>query len=164
MMSRGTTRPRAELAVGAACGRFAAILDLENVAIAADGLVSRADMKGLLRAIGAHVSGMPVRAATGVNVLRTHMDLICLQRWGLTLVRTGPDAADNALCDAALDFIRCGVTDIVVVSGDHAFVRLAAHAHLHVISHPSHLSKALRCAATTVTYLPEIRPAALAAG
>ena len=102
--------------------------------------------------------------APGVNVLRPYMDLIGLQRWGLTLVKTEPDAADNALCDTARDFIRSGVTDIVVVSGDHAFVPLAAHARLHVICHADHLSKALRLAATTVTYLPEFRPPARAAG
>ena len=84
-----------------ACGRFAAIVDLENVATMGDGLVSQAEMQVLLSAIGARVSGMPVRVATGVNVLRPYMDLIGLQRWGLTLVKTGPDAADDALCEAA---------------------------------------------------------------
>lgn len=145
-------------------GRFAAVLDLENVAIMGDGRVSQAEMQALLSAVGGHFSGMPVRVATGVNVLRPYMDLIGRQRWGLTLVKTEPDAADNALCDAALDFIRCGVTDIVAISGDHAFVPLAAHARLHVICHADHLSKALRFAATTVTYLPELHLAVRAAG
>lgn len=163
VMGRDTTGPRVE-SVMSARGRFAAILDLENVAIMDDGRVSQAEMQVLLSAIGAHVSGVPVRVATGVNVLRAYMDLIGLQRWGLTLVKTEPDAADNALCDAARDFIRSGFTDIVVVSGDHAFVPLAAHARLHVICHADHLSKALRFAATTVTCLPEFRPAVRAAG
>lgn len=137
--------------------RFAAIVDLENVAISRDGHVSQAQMRVLLSAIGAHVSGMPVRVATGIKVLRTYTDLISLQRWGLTLVKTEPDAADSALCEAARDFIRCGGTDIVVVSGDHSFIPLAARANLHVISHADHLSKALHFAATTVTYLPDLR-------
>lgn len=138
-------------------GRFAAIVDLENVAILRDGHVSQAQMQVLLSAIGTHVSGMPVRVATGINVLRPYTDLVSLQHWGLTLVKTEPDAADNALCEAARHFIRCGGTDIVVVSGDHAFIPLAAHANLHVISHADHLSKALRFAATTVKYLPDLR-------
>jgi hypothetical protein len=129
-----------------------------------DGRVSQAEMQGLLSAIGVRVTRMPVRVATGVNVLRPYMNLIGLQPWGLTLVKTEPDAADNALCDTARDFIRCGVTDVVVVSGDHAFVPLAAHARLHVICHADQLSKALPFAATTVAYLPEIRPTARTAG
>lgn len=144
-------------------GRFAAILDLENVAIARDGRVSQNEMQLLLSAIEAQVSCMPVRVATGVNVLRAYSGLIGLQQWGLTLVRTEPDAADKALCDAAHDFISCGITDIIVVSGDHAFVPLAAHARLHVISHADHLSKALHLAATTVTHLPDFRPTVRAA-
>lgn len=144
-------------------GRFAAILDLENVAMIRDSRVSKAEMQILLSAISAHVGGMPVRVATGVNILRAYTDVIALQQWGLTLVPTEPDAADDALCDAARDFIHCGVTDIVIASGDHAFVQLAAHARLHIISHADHLSKALRLAATTVTYLPTFHPAALVA-
>lgn len=135
--------------------RFAAILDLENVALTSDGRVSQDEMQFLLNAIGQQVSGMPVRVATGANVMRAYTGLIGLQRWGLTLVKTEPNAADDALCDAAHGFISCGVTDIVVVSGDHGFVPLAAHARLHVLCHFDHLSKALRLAATTVTYLPD---------
>src|SRR4051812_27025603 len=161
-MSTETKRPRMTPVMDAG-GRFAAILDLENVAIVEGGRVSQAEMQVLLSAIGVRVLGMPVRLATGVNVLRPYLDLIGLQRWGLTLVNTEPDAADNALCETARDFIRCGVTDIVVVSGDHAFVPLAAHARLHVICHADHLSKALRLASTTVTYLPEVRTTAQAA-
>ena len=163
VMSRGSTGPRVK-PVGTARRRFAAIVDLENVAIFGDGRVTQAEMQVLLNAVGAHVSEMPVRVATGINVLRTYMDLIDLQRWGLTLVETEPDAADNALCDAALDFIRCGVTDLVIVSGDHGFVPLAAHARVHVISHPNHLSRALRLAATTVTHLHGFRSVSRAAG
>jgi hypothetical protein len=143
--------------------RFAALLDLENVAITGTGRLRQAEMTILLGAIADRVFDMPVRVATGINVLRPYMDLVDLQRWGLTLVKTEPEAADNALCDAARDFISCGVTDIVIVSGDHAFVPLATHARLHVISHADHLSNALRLAATTVTLLPEIRPAVRAA-
>jgi hypothetical protein len=156
MISRDVTGSSVE-SLRSKHGRFAAIVDLENVAISRDGHVSQAQMQVLLSAIGAHVSGMPVRVATGINILRTYTDLISLQHWGLTLVKTEPDAADKALCEAARDFIRCGGTDIIVVSGDHSFIPLAAHANLHVISHADHLSKALHFAATTVKYLPDLR-------
>jgi hypothetical protein len=143
--------------------RFAAIIDFENVAIRHGHRTSPAKMQVLLDVIGTHVSEMPVRLATGINALQPYMDLLSLQRWGLTLVRTERDAADIALCDAARDFIRRGATDIFVVSGDHPFIPLAAHANLHVISHANHLSKALRFAATTVTYLPDLHAEVLAA-
>ncbi|SFH43420.1 hypothetical protein SAMN05216274_10586 [Cryobacterium levicorallinum] len=144
--------------------KFAAIVDLENVAIFSGEHVSPAHMHVLLNAIGTQVSGMPVRLATGINVLRPYMDLVGLQHWGLTLVETKPDAADDALFEAARDFIICGATDIVVASGDHSFIPLAAHVNLHVISHATHLSKSLRLAATTVTHLPNVRTEFRAAG
>lgn len=164
ILSRDTTGSRVEPVVDAH-GRFAAILDLENIAIVDDRRVSQAEMKVLLSAIQAQVFGMQVRVASGVHVLRAYMNLMDLQRWGLTLVKTEPDAADKALCVAAHEFVRSGATDIVVVSGDgKAFAPLAAHARVHVISHPDHLSKALRLAATTVTHLPTLRPSVRAAG
>jgi hypothetical protein len=162
-MSSGTTEFPVNAAVNAR-ERFAAIVDLENVAIMDDGRVSLPEMRILLSAIGSRVTDMPVRVATGINVLRPYMGLLCAQRWSLTLVKTEPDAADKALCETARDFVRCGVTDIVVVGGDHAYFPLAAHARLHVISHAGHLSKALRLAGTTVTFLPELRLTVQAAG
>ena len=140
--------------------RFAAIVDLENIAIVNDRSVSLAEMQVLVAAVVGRVADMPVRVATGINVLRPYMDLLLHQPWGLTLVETEPDAADRALCEAARDFVHCGVTDLVVVGGDHAYVPFAAHARLHVMSHADHLSNALRLAATTVTFLPEPRPTA----
>ena len=137
--------------------KFAAIVDLENVAILPGGRVSQAQMQVLLSAIGTQVSGMPVRVATGINLLLPYMDLVGLKCWGLTLVKTESDAADNALLEAARDFIRCGATDIIVASGDHSFIPLASHVNLHVISHATHLSKSLGFAATTVTRLPDVR-------
>ena len=162
MMTRDATRLQSGYLPNAR-GRFAAIIDLENIAILRDGRVSQDEMQVLLSAIGAHVSGMPVRVATGINILRPYMDLVDLQRWGLTLVRTEPNAADDALCEAARDFVRCGGTDIIVVSVDHSFIPLSAHANLHVISHADHLSNSLRLAATTVKYLPDLRTEARAA-
>ena len=59
VMSRETAGPRVK-SVMSAGGRFAAILDLENVATMKDGRVSQAEMQVLLSAIGVRVSGMPV--------------------------------------------------------------------------------------------------------
>lgn len=49
-------------------------------------------MRILLSAIGSRVTDMPVRVATGINVLRRYMGLLRVQRCGLTLVKTEPDA------------------------------------------------------------------------
>lgn len=139
-----------------AAGRCAAVCDLENLATVNGARLSRAEMGRLLAFVEGRITGMPVRVATGPNVLRPYMDLLQSTSWGLTLVKTLPDAADQALTIAAHDFIRCGITDVFVVSGDHAFAPLAGHARLHVVSHASHLSAALEVAATTVTYLTEV--------
>lgn len=159
---RAATRPGGSAVVNMA-RRYAAIVDLENVAIVSEGRVCQAEMQALLEAIRPHVVGLPVRVATGAKILAAYMEIPELKTWGLTLVKTEPDAADHALCDAARDFIRSGVTDIVVVGGDHAYVPLAANARLHVISHADHLSRTLRLAATTVSYLPDLRHTALTA-
>ena len=136
--------------------RFAAVLDVENVAITDRGRVTKTEMEGLLAAIDENVAGMAVRVATGINVLRPFMDLLGSRPWGLTVVKTEPDAADHTLIAAALEFVQSGVTDLVIVGGDHAFAPLAAHARLHVVTHADHLARTLRLAATTVTYLPDL--------
>lgn len=138
--------------------RFAAIVDLENLAIVDGARISVERMQRLLAAVEPRVVGMPVRVATGSNILRHYATLLPSGRWGLTLVPSGPDAADAALCDAALEFAHCGVTDLVVVGGDHAYVPLARYARLHVVSHADHLSRQLRLASTSVTLLPDVRP------
>jgi hypothetical protein len=77
--------------------------------------------------------------------------------WGLTLVPALPDAADLALIEAGRQMAASGVTDLVIVSGDHAFAALAPVARLHVIARRGCLSRQLRLAATTITYLPELQ-------
>lgn len=136
--------------------RFAALVDIENAAIVHGVLLPAPVRSELLHGLRGTLAGMPVRVATGASVLKASMTDLP-RGWGLTLVPTEPDAADVALIDAGLLFAGCGVTDLVVVSGDHAFVALAAHARLHVITRPGQLSNALRLAATTVTYLPALQ-------
>lgn len=79
-MSSGTTEFPVNAAVNAR-EWFAAIVDLENVAIMDDGRVSLPEMRILLSAIGSRVTDMPVRVATGINVLRPYMGLLRVQRW-----------------------------------------------------------------------------------
>lgn len=143
--------------------RFAAVVDLENVAITRGVRVSPAELDMLLTAIKTNVEGMPARVATGLGVLRPYMQVVSELPWGLTVVGSAPDAADDALYAIACEFIRQGATDIVVVSGDHKFVALAARARIHVLSHASHLSRELSIAATTVTHLPETSRPTMAA-
>ena len=133
--------------------RFAALVDIENTAIVQGRLLQAPQCRDLLNTLHRALTGMPVRVATGTHVLKATMSDLP-RGWGLSLVPTQPDAADLALIEAGLQLAGCGVTDLVVVSGDHAFVALAAHSRLHVITRPGQLSNALRLAATTVTYLP----------
>jgi hypothetical protein len=133
--------------------RFAALVDIENAAIVEGRLLQAPQRRDLLNTLHRALTGMPVRVATGTHVLKASMTDLP-RGWGLSLVPTQPDAADLALIEAGLQLAGCGVTDLVVVSGDHAFVALAAHARLHVITRPGQLSNALRLAAATVTYLP----------
>jgi len=139
--------------------RFAAIVDLENLAIVNHRLLSPAQVGDVLSFVDAQVAGMQVRVASGVNVLRAHFGAVASRGWGRTLVKTTPDAADHALLETAQHFVACGVTDLVVVSGDHAFVPLARQVRLHVVTHADHLGTRLRLAATTVMYVPHTRNA-----
>jgi alkylation response protein AidB-like acyl-CoA dehydrogenase len=141
---RGSVPPR----------RFAGLVDAENALIVRGRLLPAAEGDALLTVVGRHLSGMPVQVATGERVLRPYMASFAARGWVPALVPTEPDAADLALLDAGRVFSAAGVTDIFLVSGDHIFTELAGAARLHVITHAHHLSRALRLAATTVTYLP----------
>ncbi len=134
--------------------RFAGLVDVENTVIVRGRLLPAAEGDVLLNAAAKYLDGMPVQVATGKNVLRAYMSAFTTRGWIPALVPTEPDAADLALLDAGRAFAAAGVTDLVVVSGDHVFAELAGVARLHVIAHGDHLSKALRLAATTVIYLP----------
>lgn len=143
-------------------GRFAALVDIENVVIVGGRRLPTEQMEVLLNFVQPYLYGMPVRMAAGGKVLVPYMDVIGSRGWGLTLVNVEPDSADRALLETAQGFLACGVTDLVVVSGDHAFAPLAAQARLHVITHADRLSRSLQLAATTITYLPTVRDIARA--
>jgi hypothetical protein len=154
VLTTGASAPHGHASTTATGGRSAALLDLENLAIVHWHRLRPAEMQVLLDSLKPFLNHRQVRVATGGGMLRRYLETISRGRWGVTLVGKEPDAADSALLEAGYHFIDRGVTDLVVVSGDHAFVPLASRARLHVASHADHLSKALRLAATTVTELP----------
>lgn len=139
--------------------RAAACVDIENIVNIGPRRLLVAEGQSLLNVVAAHTCGMPVRVAGGRAVLRAYMPVLAGLPWGLTLVGQEPDAADADLLRAGLDFVETGVTDLWVASGDHAFTELAGWTRVHVIAHPNHLSRKLRLAATTVTYLPSLTAA-----
>jgi hypothetical protein len=141
--------------------RFAALVDVENAVIRGGHLLSADYRRALFMDLDTELSSMPVRVAAGKHVLLACAGELASRGWGVSLVPTTPDAADLALLEAGRHFARSGATDLVVVSGDHAFASLAEMVRLHVIAHRHKLSAALRLAADTVTYLPD--PYALAA-
>lgn len=148
------TKKMAKIRSAAPQVRFAGLVDVENTVIVRGRLLPVVEGDVLLAAAGEYLGGMPVQVATGENVLRPYMAAFAARGWVPALVPTAPDAADLALLDAGRAFAAAGVTDLVVVGGDHRYAELAAVARLHVIAHKGHLSKVLRLAATTVTFLP----------
>lgn len=134
--------------------RFAGLVDIENAVILQGRLLTSPHMTEVFTTLDTHLADMPVRVASGPRVVTACMTQLASRGWGLTLTSAGPDAADRALIETGRHLAACGVTDLVVVSGDHAFATLAQMARLHVIAHPGQLSAALRLAATTITHLP----------
>ncbi|MBE7326033.1 hypothetical protein IEQ44_15390 [Nocardioides sp. Y6] len=139
--------------------RFAALVDIENVLISDGRLLDQSEASDLVQDLRGCLGPIPTRLATGPKVLGRHTAAVTAFGAGLTLVGTSPDAADAALVEAGRDFVAAGVTDLVIVSGDHAFTELASIARLHVVSHSHHLSRRLQLAASTLTLIPARRPA-----
>jgi hypothetical protein len=137
--------------------RIGALIDLDNVLISDGRLLGPIEALPVFAALDAYVDEVPTRMACGRSILRDHMGAVAVRAWGITMVHPTPNAADLALLEAGRELVSAGVTDLVVVSGDHGFASLAGVARLHVISHRHKLSTALQLAATTVTYLPSVR-------
>jgi hypothetical protein len=138
--------------------RFAGLVDIEDTLILRDHLLPSPQLRDTFDTLDAHLVDMPVRVASGPRVVKACMTELASRGWGLTLISAEPDAADRALIEAGRHLAACGVTDLVVVSGDHVFATLAGVARLHVIAHPEKLSRALRLAATSVRHLPSQTP------
>jgi hypothetical protein len=107
----------------------------------------------VLRRVAALTEGLPVTFSMQRRQAEAYMTAYVGLGWGIRIASMAPDAADDVLREAARDYFDHAVSDLVVVSGDHAFAELAGMARLHVVSYHSSLSKRLRLAATTVTYL-----------
>lgn len=137
--------------------RFAGLVDIENALIVQDKLLPVPDRGEVFDALDSHLVGIPVRVASGPRVVKACIPELASRGWGRTLVPALPDAADLALIEAGRQMAASGVTDLVIVSGDHAFATLAPVARLHVIARRGSLSRQLRLAATTITYLPELQ-------
>ena len=141
----------------AAPARFAGLVDIENALIVQDHLLPTVQQGDVFEVLDSCLAGIPVRAASGPRVMKACIPELASRGWGLTLVAARPDAADQALVEAGRQMAASGVTDLVLVSGDHAFAALASVARLHVIARRGSLSRQLRLAATTITYLPELQ-------
>lgn len=131
--------------------RFAALVDIENTLFRHGALLTPADATTVLGELRRTVAGIPTRVAIGPGLMRRHLADLASFGGGISLVEPAPDAADTALIEAGRAFAAASVTDLVIVSGDHAFATLASVARLHVVSHPGNLSRRLRLAATTIT-------------
>lgn len=133
--------------------RAAAVIDLENVLIESNGSHHGDCASATLGSLSTLTAGVPSRTAMGPRLLGSHMRDVSATSWGLTLTTSAPNAADRALLQQAAAWVDAGVTDLIVVSGDHAFAELASQARLHVVSHAAKLSRTLRLAAFSVTLL-----------
>lgn len=155
----GRTRPQDGVRPDTAAqqARFAGLVDIENALIVRDLLIPLPHRGEVFEALDSYLVGIPVRVASGPRVVKACMPELASRGWGLTLVAARPDAADRALIEAGRRMAASGVTDLVIVSGDHAFAALAPAARLHVIAHRRCLSRQLRLAATTITYLPALQ-------
>lgn len=134
--------------------RTACIIDGDNLTMG--GALPVPEVAGVMRRLSRLTDGMPVTFAMQRKLAANYMTAYAGLGWGLHFASMEPDAADIELLDAAADYVRHDVTDLVVASGDHAFADIARRARLHVCSYRSSLSRRLQMAATTVTYLDDL--------
>ena len=137
--------------------RQAGLVDLENLTMSDDGRRPLLTAAATLEAVAGVTGGMPVRAAMTKSFLRDYLTPLAITGWGIETVKPGPDAADAVLLERGREFVAAGYTDLIIVSGDHAFAELGDLACLHVVSLRGRLSFRLRRRAQSVTLLdPEV--------
>lgn len=134
--------------------RTACIVDGDN--ITGGGQLAVTEVAGVLQRLSELTSGFPVTFAMQRRLAPRYMPAYVGLGWGIKFASMAPDAADLELLEAAEDYLTHEVTDLVVVSGDHAFVNLAAQARLHVVAYRRSLSSRLRLAASSVRYLDDL--------
>ncbi len=141
-----------------AVSRVAAVIDGDN--LTRGGQLDLSVTTGVLTRIAEATAEHPVTFAMQRRLAVRYMTAYSGLGWGIRFASMAPDAADVLLHEAAEDYAAHSVTDLVVASGDHAFADLAGSLRLHVFSYRGCLSLRLRLAATTVTYLDDLLPAA----
>jgi len=134
--------------------RMACLVDGDNMTSGGQRPVD--DVSRVLERLAALMQGWPVTFAVQRRLAVDYMLAYAGRGWGLRFASMAPDAADHELLQAADEFVAHDVRDLIVASGDHAFAELAGRARLHVFSYRNQLSRQLRLAATTVTYLDDL--------
>jgi hypothetical protein len=134
--------------------RFACLVDGDNVT--RGGRLGLADVSHVLAYVAHLTERWPVTCALQERVAREYMSAYARLGWRIEFAPMGPDAADLVLLDAATCHVAHDVTDLVVVSGDHAFAELADRVRLHVLSYRTCLSRELSAVASSVTYLDDL--------
>lgn len=133
--------------------RGLALVDLENLCIFKGSRLSLSRAGQVCDEIDSYVAGLPTMTALACSLFAAYLPLLGARGWSIDVVQPGPDSADLALLERGRFAVTHGVTDLVILSGDHVFAELAAHARIHVVSHRDRLSRLLASAATSVTYL-----------
>lgn len=136
--------------------RTACIVDGDNVT--RGGQLRLSDVAFVMDHLARLTERWPVTVALQKRLAIEYMTAYAELGWGIRFASMEPDAADELLLEAADDYIAHNVTDLIVVSGDHTFAELAGSARLHVLAYRSCLSRELKLAATTVTYLDDLVP------
>lgn len=134
--------------------RQACIVDGDN--LTRGGQLSLPDVIRIVDRLAQLTAGLQVTFALQECLAAPYMPAYIGRGWGIRFAPMTPDAADVELLVAAADYVTHDVTRFVVVSGDFVFADLARRAELHVVSHRESLSRRLRLAATTVTYLDDL--------
>jgi hypothetical protein len=138
--------------------RTACIIDGDN--IARGGELPLGSVTRVLARVSALSRGCSVTFAMQRRLAANYMTAYSGLGWGIRFASMAPDAADRELLEAAADYVTHDVKRLLVVSGDHAFAELAGVVPLHVCSYRDSLSRRLRLAATSVTYLDDLLPVA----
>ncbi|WP_151083400.1 hypothetical protein [Nocardioides cynanchi] len=135
-----------------------AVIDGDNLTKGGELHVS--EVCRVLSRIADTVTACPVTFAMQRRLAVRYMTAYSDLGWGVRFASMAADAADVLLHEAAEEYVAHSITDLVVASGDHMFSDLAGSARLHVISYQRSLSRRLELAASTVTFLDDLLPAA----
>lgn len=134
--------------------RYACLVDGDN--LTRGGRLGLADVSHVMAYVAHLTERWPVTCSLQERVARDYMPAYARLGWRIEFAPMGPDAADRVLLDVADEHLVHDVTDLIVVSGDHAFAALASRARLHVLAYRGCLSRELAEAASSVTCLDDL--------